>query len=252
MNVGKITDRDLNIGQLRNRTISVTAPQVPSLIRDLDSYIPWWSSFNWSSPPQKPKLQSQNHDSAVRLRPAPITQSSKGIRKMNKLHPLSQSVRVLRYKLDIRDYYQKGIPWPSLSKPLQSKKNARFTASRRKVSQCQFTWHPLVPQTKTVNDSNAQEVLERDPHTQITTTEMSDRAQNQSSRQALMAYIWARRSFIGSTDLSSDMNPDFTVMIEDAFALMAQALNGVNDEEPSVTHSDNKENSDETSVYEDS
>ena len=33
---------------------------------------------------------------------------------------------------------------------------------------------------------------------------------------------------------------------------MAQTLNRVNDEEPSVTHSDNKEYFHETSVYEDS
>ena len=101
-----------------------------------------------------------------------------------------------------------------------------------------------------VNDSNAQGVLERDPQTQITNTEMSDRTQNQSSGQALMASIRARRYFIGSTDLSSDMNPDLAAVIEDTLAQMAQALN--NDEEPSVTHSDNKEYFDETSVYEDS
>ena len=38
-----------------------------------------------------------------------------------------------------------------------------------------------------VNDSNAQEVLERDPQTQIMTTETSKRVQNQSSRHSLMA-----------------------------------------------------------------
>ena len=43
----------------------------------------------------------------------------------------------------------------------------------------------------------------------------SDRVQNQSSRQALMASIRARRSFIESTDLTSDMNPDSAVVIED-------------------------------------
>ena len=64
-----------------------------------------------------------------------------------------------------------------------------------------------------MNDSNAQEILERDPQTQITTTEMSDRAQNQSSRQALMASTRARKSFIKSTDLGSDMNPDSAVVI---------------------------------------
>ena len=65
-----------------------------------------------------------------------------------------------------------------------------------------------------VNDSNAQEVLERDPHTQVMTTEMSDRAQSQSSRQALMASIRAWRFFIEGMDLSPDINPDLAVMIE--------------------------------------
>ena len=53
-------------------------------------------------------------------------------------------------------------------------------------------------------------------------------------------------------DLKSDMNPDLAAVIEDALVLTAQALNRVNDEEPSETHSDNKEYCDETSVYEDS
>ena len=56
-----------------------------------------------------------------------------------------------------------------------------------------------------VNDSNTQEVLERSPHTQdtqITTTEMSDKVQNQSSRQAVMASIRVRRYFIKSMGLS--------------------------------------------------
>ena len=103
-----------------------------------------------------------------------------------------------------------------------------------------------------VNDSNAQEVLERDPQTQIMTTDMSIRVQNQSSRQALMASIRARRSFIESTDLSSGMNSDSAVVNEDALVQMVQDLNRVNDEEHSVTHSGNKEYFDETSVYEDS
>ena len=54
MNIGKITDRKLNVRWLRNRLIPVTASQVPSHIRDLDSSIPQWSSFNWSNPPHKP------------------------------------------------------------------------------------------------------------------------------------------------------------------------------------------------------
>ena len=103
-----------------------------------------------------------------------------------------------------------------------------------------------------VIDSNAQEVLYRDPHTQVKTTEMSDRAQNKSSRQALMASIRARRSFIRSTDLSSDVNQDLAVVIEDALALMVEATNKANDKEPNVTHNDNKENCDETSIYKDS
>ena len=46
---------------------------------------------------------------------------------------------------------------------------------------------PPAPQTKMVNNSNAQEVTDRDPHTQVMTIETSARAQIQSSRQALMA-----------------------------------------------------------------
>ena len=69
------------------------------------------------------------------------------------------------------------------------------------------------------NDSNAQEIVKREPHTQIMTTETSDRAQNQSSRQAMMASIRTRRSFIKRTDSSSDMNPDLAVVIEDTLTL---------------------------------
>ena len=39
---------------------------------------------------------------------------------MNKPHPLPQSVRVLRYKLDSRDCYQKGTPQPSISNVSQT------------------------------------------------------------------------------------------------------------------------------------
>ena len=53
-----------------------------------------------------------------------------------------------------------------------------------------------------------------------------------------MASIGARRCFIESMDLSSYMNPDSAVVIEDTLVLMAQALNRVNDEEPCVTGSD--------------
>ena len=67
-----------------------------------------------------------------------------------------------------------------------------------------------------------------------------------------MASIRARRFFIRSTDSSSDMNPDSAVVIEIALVQTAQALNRVNDEEPSLTCSNNKEYFDETSVYKDS
>ena len=40
MNIGEITERNLNLRQLRKRMIPVTAPQVPSYIIDLDSSIP--------------------------------------------------------------------------------------------------------------------------------------------------------------------------------------------------------------------
>ena len=87
------------------------------------------------------------------------------------------------------------------------------------------------------------------------TTNMSDRVQTQSSMQELMASIKARRSFFESTDLSSDMSPDSAVDIEDTLGKMAQALkalNRVTDKEPSVTHSGDQDNLDETWVYEDS
>ena len=73
------------------------------------------------------------------------------------------------------------------------------------------------------------------------TNEMSERAQNQSSRQALLVFIRARRSFIKSMDLSSDMNPDLVVVIEDTLAQMAEALNRLTDKEPNVMCSNNKE-----------
>ena len=83
MNVGQLTDRELNVRQLRNRVIPLMPPQVTSLLRNLDSNIPQWSSFDWSNPPQKLKLRSQNHDLAERLRPASMTKASKGIKKMS-------------------------------------------------------------------------------------------------------------------------------------------------------------------------
>ena len=66
-----------------------------------------------------------------------------------------------------------------------------------------------------------------------------------------MTSISARRSLIESTDMNSDMNPDSAVGIGDTSVKTAQALNRVTDEEPSVICSDNKDNFDETSVYED-
>ena len=102
-----------------------------------------------------------------------------------------------------------------------------------------------------VNYSNIQEVLERNLQTQVTTTNTSERVQNQSSRQALVACIRARRTFIESPDLSSDRNPYSAVVIENTLMKMAQALNRDTDEEPSVTHSNNKDNFDETLVYKD-
>ena len=39
---------------------------------------------------------------------------------MHKLHPLPQSVRVLRYKLDSRDHFQKGTPQLSIYKISQT------------------------------------------------------------------------------------------------------------------------------------
>ena len=104
------------------------------------------------------------------------------------------------------------------------------------------------PKTQMVNDSNMQEVSERDPQTQVMTTNTSDGVQNQSSKQALIASIRVRRSFIERTDLSSYINPDSAVVIEDTLVKMAQALNRVTDEDPNVTHSLNKDNFEETSV----
>ena len=49
-----------------------------------------------------------------------------------------------------------------------------------------------------------------------------------------MTSIRARRSFIDSTDSSSDMNLDSAVVIENTVVKMAQALDRVTDEEPSV------------------
>ena len=106
----------------------------------------------------------------------------------------------------------------------------------------------MAPQTQTVNDSNMQEVLERNPQIQVMTTNTSGRVQNQSSRQALVTSIRTGRSFMKSTDSSLDMNPDSVVFIKDTLVKMAQAFNRTTDEEPNVTHSNNTDYIDETSV----
>ena len=78
------------------------------------------------------------------------------------------------------------------------------------------------------------------------TTEMSDRHKNQPPRQALLASIRASRSFIKRADLSSDMNPGLAVVIEDTLVFTAQAINKTNGKELNKTHSNKKENCDET------
>ena len=40
MNEGQLTDRNINVRQLRNRAIPLMPPQVTSLLRNLDSNIP--------------------------------------------------------------------------------------------------------------------------------------------------------------------------------------------------------------------
>ena len=253
MNIGQITDRNLNVRWLRNRVIQVTASQVPSYIRNLKSCIPLWSRFGWSNHPQKSDLWVQNPDSVEKPRPKVVTKISKGIRKINKLHPLPQSMRVLRYKLDSRDHYQKGTPQPFISKISQTETEIQNTQhSDEGYPSANAHGTPLAPQNKMVNDSNMQKVSERDQQTQVMTTNTSDRVQNQSSRKALMAYVTARRSFIDSTDSSADMNPDLAVVIKYTLVKMAQGLNTVTDEEPSVIHSNKKDNFNEKSVYEDS
>ena len=204
------------------------------------------------NPPQKSDLWVQNPGLVEKSRPRAATKVGKGIRKMSKLHPLPQSVRVPRYKLDRRHCYQKGTTRPSTSKISQTETEIQNSQHPdESYSSVDLHGTPPAPHTPMVNDSNLQEVLERDQQTQVMTTNMSDRVQNQSSRQALMASIRARRSFIESTDSRSDMNPDSAVVIEDTLVKMAQALNRVTDKEPSVTCSDNKDYFYETSVYKD-
>ena len=142
-----------------------------------------------------------------------MTRTSKGIKKKNKLHPLPQSVKGLRYKLDCRDCSQKGTPQPPLSKQLKHENEAQESQHlEERYPSVNSQDNPPVPQTTMVNDSNTQKVLERSQHTQVL-TETSYRVQNQSSKQALMASMRARRSFIESTGLSSDVNPGLAVVI---------------------------------------
>ena len=183
MNIGQITDRNLNVRWLMDRVIPATVPQVPFLIRDLSSSGPLWSRFGWRN------LQVQNAGSVEKPRPNAVTKVGKGIMKKNKLHPLPLSVRVLRYKLDSRDYYHKDTPQPSISKISQTE--TKIQNSQHLDESCpSVNSHgiPLAPQTQMANDSNMQEVSERDPQTEVLTTNTSDRVQNPSSRQALMFY----------------------------------------------------------------
>ena len=48
------------------------------------------------------------------------------------------------------------------------------------------------------------------------------------------------------------MDPDSAVVIENTLVKMAQVLNRFTEQEPNVTHSNTKDNSDEKSVYDDS
>ena len=174
IDIGETTDINLNVRQSRNRGIPATAPEVSSHIRDLNSSIPLWSSFSWGNPPQKLDWQVQNPSSAEKPRPNTVTKVGKGIRKMNKLHPLPQSVRVLRYKLERRDHYQKDIPQPSISKISQTEKESQNSQHPDESYPCVgLHGTSLAPQTQMVNESNTQKVLERDPQTQVMTTNMS-------------------------------------------------------------------------------
>ena len=219
MNIEQITDRNLNVRQLRNRGIPVTTSQVPSHISDLNSSVP----LGWSNPPQKSNLRVQDSISVRKPRPKAVSKVYKCTRKVNKLHPLPKSVQVHKYKLDIsREHYHKDTPQPSLSKMSQTEAKIQNSQHQDKSYPCVNSHGvPPAPQSQMVNDSSTQEVSERDPQIQVITTNMSHRIQNQSSRQSLMASIKARRSFFESTDSSSDMNPDSAVVIEDTLVKMA-------------------------------
>ena len=70
MNIGQITDRNLNVRGLRNKVIPVTAAQIH--IRDLNSSIPLWSRIGRNIPPQT-DLCVQNPNSLEKSRPNIVT-----------------------------------------------------------------------------------------------------------------------------------------------------------------------------------
>ena len=65
MNIGQLTDRNLNVRQLKNRVIPLMPPQVTSLLRNLDSNTPKQVNFDWNSPHRN--LRNQNLNSAEKL-----------------------------------------------------------------------------------------------------------------------------------------------------------------------------------------
>ena len=92
MNIGQITDRNLNVRWLRTRVIPVTTPQVPFHIRDHYSSVPLQSGFGLSNLPQKSDLQVQDTISVGKPGLKPVTKVGKGIRKFDKLYPIPISV----------------------------------------------------------------------------------------------------------------------------------------------------------------
>ena len=150
----------------------------------------------------KSDIQVKNSISVRKSWLEAVTRVCKSIRKVNKPHSLPQPVRFLRYKLDSRDCYHKDTLQPSIS-------SISWTETKIKNSQhldesyLSIDSHgtSLVPQSQMVNDIKyARDIRERNPQTQDITTNMSDRVQNQSSRQAFMASIRARRSSTESAD----------------------------------------------------
>ena len=80
MSIRWITDRNLDVGWLRNRVIPVTTPQAPSHISNLSSSVPLQSSFGWSNPPQKSNSWAQDPISVGKSRPKAVIKVSKGIK----------------------------------------------------------------------------------------------------------------------------------------------------------------------------